>query len=66
MLHLTSGLWEAGTACCMPETPFFHKFTNLLNSAEEYCGPLSLLTSSGIPCLGKIAFSALMTSLGPG
>ena len=33
-----------------------------MNSTDAYCGPLSLLTSSGIPCLAKIAFRALITS----
>ena len=29
---------------------------NLANSAEEYCGPLSEITVSGIPWRAKIAF----------
>ena len=38
-----------------------HSFAKWVNSADAYCGPLSLLTSSGIPCLAKIALRALMT-----
>ena len=30
------------------------------NSAEEYCGPLSLLTISGIPCLVNMLFRTEM------
>ena len=37
-------------------------FANWVNSADAYCGPLSLLTSSGMPCHAKIALSALITS----
>ena len=39
-----------------------HSFAKWVNSADAYCGPLSLLTSSGIPCLAKIALRALITS----
>ena len=39
-----------------------HSFAKLVNSADVYCGSLSLHTSSGIPCLAKIAFKALITS----
>ena len=39
-----------------------NSFAKLMNSADAYCGSLSLLTSSGIPCLEKIALRALITS----
>ena len=33
---------------------------NAANSCDEYCGPLSLLMISGIPCREKMVFRALI------
>ena len=35
---------------------------NLANGSDEYCGPLSLITISGTPCLAKILLVWRMTS----
>ena len=34
-----------------------------MNSADEYCGPLSLLMISGMPCRAKMDFKADMVLL---
>lgn len=35
---------------------------NVANSRDEYCGPLSLLTTSGMPCLEKMDLKAAITA----
>ena len=40
-----------------------HSLAKLLNFSQANCGPLSLMTMSGIPCLAKWHFSFFMTVL---
>lgn len=39
-----------------------YDFAKVANSSDEYCGPLSLLTTSGIPWRAKTDLSAKMTA----
>ena len=56
-LPLDRGKWGLLVEYVKPRS-----FAKRVNSADAYSGPLSLLTSSGIPCLAKIALRALITS----
>ena len=40
-----------------------HDSANWANSALANCGPLSVTSFSGIPCLANIAFNSLMTDV---
>ena len=39
-----------------------HVLENTLNSADENCGPLSVIKASGMSNLTNISFSSLMTA----